>query len=162
MGMIEKPDEEPVDDDKQADQDAGGFKKPDVSQFVPADVKDVVDRVVAAGMKVMYSPAMRSTVMEQVQRDDPVAQKLAECAAGLMLTLDQRSKGGIPMAALFPAALTLLGEMAEALVAAKQPVTQDDFNEAAMRLCVLMGRKLGADDEQIMNGLQRALPQGAE
>lgn len=134
----------------------GGFKKPDVSAFVPPEAKDAVDRVVAAGMRVMFSPAMREELQAEVQRDAPPAQKLAESVTGLMLTLDAQSQGGIPMPAIFPAALQLMGEGAEVLAAAGQPVSQEQFNEAALMAFVLLGKKLGATDDQLMATAEQA------
>lgn len=134
---------------------SGGFKKPDPSTFVPPEHKDVVDRVVAAGMKIMYAPGMREELLNEIKRDVPVPQKLAEGAAGLLLTLDKQTEGGIPMPALFPAALLLLGEAADVLATSGQAVTQDDYNEAAQMMFVIMARKMGAKDEEIMGGMEQ-------
>lgn len=131
------------------------FKRPDIGQFIPADAKDAVDRVVAAGHRMMYAPEMRDDLQAAVDSQDPVPQKLADNVAGLMLTLDKQSRGGIPMAAIFPAAMELLGEAAEVLSAAGQAVTQEDFNEGARALFVVLGRKLGASDEQLMGAAQQ-------
>lgn len=139
----------------------GGFKKPDVSQFVPPELADAVDRVVAAGHKIMYSPDMREELRAEVQRDAPTPQKLAEAVVGLLLTLDKQAKGGIPNGALFPAAIKLLGEGADLLSAAGQAVSQEDFNEAARMSFVLIGTKLGAKPEQIMQAAQGSVPRGA-
>lgn len=131
------------------------FQKPDISQFIPPEAKDAVDRVVAAGTKLMYSPDMRQELQAEIERDVPPAQKMAEAVTGLILTLDKQSKGGIPVQALFPAAMELMGEAAEVLAAAGQPVTQEDYNEAARQMFVLIGRKLGASDEQLMQGAEQ-------
>lgn len=130
------------------------FQKPDVAQFIPAEMKDTVERITAAGIKFMYAPQTRQQVSEAIQAEGPVAQKLADNVAGLMLTLDQKAKGGIPVGALFPAGMELLGEAAEMLSASGQAVTQTDFNEAAQLLLITMSRKLGASDEQIMSAAQ--------
>lgn len=139
---------------------APAFKKPDIAAFTPPDQKDAVQRVVAAGMRLMFSPEMREELQAEVQRDAPPAQKMAESVTGLMLTLDGQSKGGIPLGAMFPAAMELLGEAAEVLSAAGQQVQQNDYNEAAQRMFVLMGKKLGATDEQLMQGAEQAIGGG--
>lgn len=145
-----------------AKQDAGSFKKPDISGFIPAEAKDAVERVVAAGLKLMYSSEMRDEVMREVRSQEPTPQKLAAAVTGLVLMLDQKSQGGIPEQAIFPAAMELLGEAAAVLVQAGQPVTQEDFNTAAMLMFVQIGRKLGASDEQMMQAAQGAVPQGPD
>jgi len=137
-----------------------GFKKPDPSTFIPKGQEDAVERVVAAGLKTMYAPGMREELQNEVNRDVPVPQKLAEGVVGLVLTLDKQTKGGIPMPAIFPAILMLLAEGAEVLNAAGQPVTQEDYNEAAQLAYVLWARKMGAKDEDIMGQLEQQVAGG--
>ena len=134
---------------------AGGFKKPDPSTFIPKGSEDAVQRVVAAGMKTMYAPGMREELVNEINRDVPIPQKLAEGVVGLVLMLDKQTQGGIPQAAIFPAVLMLLGEAAELLTSTGQAVTQDDYNEAAQMAFVLVARKMGASDEQIMGEMQK-------
>lgn len=138
----------------------GAFQRPDIGQFIPEESKDAVARVVAAGMKLMYSPQMREEVQKEIQREAPVGQKLAESVTGLVLTLDQQARGGIPMEAIFPAAMELLGEAAEVLTAAGETVTQADYNDAAQRMFVLIGQKLGATEEQLMGAAEQAVSGG--
>lgn len=143
-----------MDKAKKANQ-AGGFTKPDVSQFVPPGMQDQVDRIVAAGMKMMYSPDMRDEVMAAVQSDEPTAKKLADNVTGLMLALDQKAQGGMPIEAIFPAAIGLMGEAAGVLQAAGQDVSQEDFNEGARMVFVMIGKQMGASDEDIMGAAQQ-------
>lgn len=143
-------------------QDAGAaFQRPDISKVVSPEMRDVVDRVVAAGMRVMTSPEMRDDVSKAIQSQDPVPKKLAENVVGLLLMLDQKTPGGIPAAALFPVALELLGEAAEILTTAGQQVTQDNYNEAAMMMYGIIGQKLGAKPEELMGAAQQAMQGGA-
>lgn len=132
-----------------------GFNKPDPSAFIPKGAEDAVQRVVAAGMKTMYAPAMRKQLLNEINRQVPVPQKLAEGVVGLVLSLDKQTQGGIPQTAIFPAILMLLGEAAELLINAGQRVTQDDYNTAAQQAFVLYARKMGAKDEDIMGELRR-------
>lgn len=138
-----------------------GASSPDWRKFTPPELVDPVERIIAAGVKVMYSPEARDQLKQAVAADMPVAQKMAQNVVGLLLTLDKQSQGGLPVAALFPAAMGLLGEAATVLQQAGQKVTQDDWNEAAMMTYVLIGKKLGGTDEQIMQGAQSAMGQAA-
>ena len=126
------------------------FKKPDLSKFTPPEAKDAVDRVVAAGVKMMFSPSMRDELQAAVESEDPVAKVIAENTSGLMLLIDQKSGGKTPIAAIFPAALELLAEAGEAMSAAGKTVTQADYNEAAQLIFVMLSKKMGASDDQIM------------
>jgi hypothetical protein len=132
------------------------FKRPDISAFVPKGQEDVVARIAAAGQKIMYSPEMRDELTAEVQRDAPVAQKMAESVTGLMLTLDSKMQGGIPEEALFPAALDMLGEAAEVLSQAGAQVTMEEYNDAARLLFIMMAKKLGLSDDQIMGAAEQA------
>lgn len=137
--------------------DSGALQKPDWRQFTPPDQQDAVERIIAAGAKLMYSPEMRDELHQAIGADVPADEKLADNVVGLMLTLDKQSQGGLPVAAIFPAGIGLLGEAAQVLQAAGQQVTQEDFNNAALRMYVVMGKKLGGSDEQIMQGAQQAM-----
>lgn len=143
--------------------DSGGtgepFKKPDISSVIPPEVKDVVDRVVAAGMKIMYSPAARDDLMKAVQSTDPLPKTLAMNITGLMLMIDQKAgKSGIPPQAIGPASMELLGDACE-LMSQSKPVTMDDYKSAAQMMFVLIGKKLGASDADIMDAANKALPE---
>ena len=140
------------------------FQKPDVAalpvvQQLSEKDRDAYQRIVAAGMKMMYAPETREQLMEAINSKDPVPKKLAENILGLMLILFQKSTGMPPPAALFPAAIELMGEAAEVLINAGQQVTQEDFHDASILLFTMLGKKLGATDQQLMQGAEQALNQ---
>lgn len=135
---------------------AKGFTPPDWKQFTPPELVDTVERVHAAGVRLLTSPEMREEVQKAIQSHDDMATKLADNTVGLLLTLDQKSQGGIPVAALFPCAMALLAEAAEVMTASGQPVTQEEWNDAALRMFVVIGKKLGGSDEQIMQSAEQA------
>ena len=134
--------------------ESGGFKRPDVKPLIPANLRDPVDRIVAAGMRHLYSPQMREQVMQAIQSDQPVPQKLGGNVAGLILTLDNQAQGGLPVDAMFPAGVELAGEAADVMAKAGQPVSQEDFNTSLLVLMAILGKKLGANDEQIAQAMQ--------
>lgn len=136
----------------------GAFKRPDIGGFIPKGMEDTVQRISAAGQKIMYSPDMREELMAEIQSEEAIPLKLAKAVVGLMLTLDQQAKGGgIPEEALFPAGLELLGEACDVLTQAGQQVTQEEYNEAARGMFVLMGQKLGIDQDQMMGAAEQAM-----
>ena len=137
-------------------QQAGGptFKRPTIP--VSPKMRDTVDRIVAAGMKVMYSPEMADEREQAVSGGGPVAQALAESITGLTLILDQKSQGGLPIEAIFPAAMELLSDAAEMFIKAGKPVDQETYNDAARMMFVMIGRKLGANNDELMNGARAA------
>lgn len=145
--------------ESQEEGDGGEFQRHDIAAKVPPEMKDAFERTVAAGMKVMYSPEMRQDVMAEVQREAPVVQKLAESTTGLLLMLDSKSKGGIPEQVIYLAGMELLGEAAEVLVKAGQPVTQEDYNDALNAMFVLIDQKRGVDPKSTMQSATQAVGQ---
>jgi hypothetical protein len=141
----------------EGDQGGAGFKKPDISQFVPPDLTDAVQRTVAAGMKLMYSPDMRDEMQAGIQSQDPIPKRIADNTLGLLLTLDGKTQGGIPAGAIFPVGVELAGECAEVLDNAGQAVSQADFNDSLLALYAMMGKKLGATDDQLMQSAQQSV-----
>lgn len=133
------------------------FTPKDPREFVPEEQHDAVDRVVAAGMKLMYSPEMADEREAALAAKGPPAPTIADNVTGLMLTLDQKAKGGIPEATIFPAAVMLANEAAQMLVHGGTNVTQDDYNESLQLLYTQLGKKLGISDDQLMQGAQDAL-----
>ncbi len=141
------------------------FKKPDISSFISPGSADTVQRVVAAGMKIMYSPQMKGQMQQGIASQAPVPKNIADNTTGLLLTLDQKTQGGIPAPVLFPAAVELASEVATVLTAAGKPVSQDDFNDSLLIIYAQIGKKLGASDDQLMQHAQQAIgqqPDGAD
>lgn len=147
---------------QEQEESAGAFKKPDIGQFVPEEIKDSVARVIAAGHRILYGEEMAQEVQDAIGGPDPVPKKLADNTAGLLLTLDQQAQGGIPEAAIFPAGMELLGEAAEVLQAAGQKVTQESYNEAARMLYVILGQKLGLGEDQLMGAAEQVVGGASE
>ena len=131
------------------------FVKQDIMSKIPPDQKDAVQRIVAAGMKLMYSPETQPQLQKAVQAPGPAPKKMAENAVGILLTLDQQAKpSGLPPAAIFPAGYELCAECGQVLIHAGQNVTQDEFNAALQMMHVLISKKMKATDEQIMGSVQ--------
>jgi hypothetical protein len=136
---------------------SSSFKKPDVSQFVPPDLVDAYQRTVAAGMKLMYSPDMRDEMQAGIQSQEPIPKRIADNTTGLLLTLDGKTQGGFPAGALFPVGVQLAGECAEVLDNAGQAVSQEDFNDSLLAIYAMIGKKLGATDDQLMQSAQQSV-----
>ena len=70
----------------------GGCRVTTAAGEVDAQIDTQLDRIVAAGMRIMYSPEMADERDQAVQSQEPVAKKLADNVTGLLLTLDQQAK----------------------------------------------------------------------
>lgn len=139
----------------------GTFKAADISKAIPPQYADAVQRIVAAGMKIMYSPASRQDLMAAVKSPDPLPKVLAENITGLMLTLDKHAGGsGLPPPAVMPAAYELLADAGALMVKAGRNVSQQDFTSAVQLMYVMISKKQGMNNDQIMDTAAKAVPGG--
>lgn len=79
---------------------------------MPNKDMDAFERVVLAGMKIMYNEKTFEIFKNGLMREDrPVPQRLAAEAAGLMKMLYEKSNGKMPKHIIAPAGAMLLMEM---------------------------------------------------
>lgn len=127
--------------------------QPQQPMQAPTENTDALQRVVLAGMKVMYDQKIFQTFQQALAAQGPVPQKLAAQAVGLLKILMDKSGGTIPKNVLVPAATMLMFEMGDFMVKAGlgQPTKQDMAD--AVKLVIQMVLKLYA-------GPQQGAPQG--
>lgn len=118
-------------------------------EAIPPNLRDAFERVVLAGMKVMYSPETEELVSEAMNAPGEVWKKLGEGVAGLMMLLDKQSGKGIPQDVIIPAAIELVSEAADHMNQTGQAVSPDDLKTATQYAAILIAKKFGANDEQI-------------
>jgi len=129
---------------------------------------DAYDRVLTAAMKMMYS-ADNSQMMQQIIMDEqiPVANKLGEGIANLLVMMDNQGNGTIPKEIIVPVGVALMFEAADYLFEVGIEFTENDLGDALELLIrsVLvgygidpakiddviddMGKKLGFDDTEM-------------
>lgn len=127
-----------------------GKYKSKAIEAIPPNLRDAFERVVLAGMKVMYSPETEDMVAEALAGDGEVWKKLGEGITGLMLILDKQSGKGLPQDIMIPAAIELVHEAGAHLNSIGQEVSPDDLKTATQYVVVLLAKKMGAKDDQIM------------
>lgn len=82
---------------------------------MPPELQEAYDRVVLAGMKVMFSKATHDKVLKAIQGEGPLAKRLGVGIAGLMAELFKQSNQTIPPQVLIPAGTNLLVQAADFL-----------------------------------------------
>lgn len=111
---------------------------------------DAYDRVLTAGMKMMYS-ADNSQMMQQIIMDEeiPIANKLGEGIANLLVMMDNQGNGTIPKEVLVPVGVALMFEAADYLFEVGVEFTEKDLGEALELLirAILIG--YGIDPEKM-------------
>lgn len=107
---------------------------------------DAFERVVLAGMRLMYDKRTFGILQRGMNRQDrPVPQRLAAEAAGLMRMLDEKSGGKIPRNIIPSAAAMLLMEMGKFMTEAGiAQVSSDDVKQGTVLLMTML-KKMFSD-----------------
>jgi len=92
---------------------------------------DAYDRVLAAGMKMLYSPEMADKVTQLIEDDSmPIANRLGEGVANLMVMMDNTGNGTIPKEVIIPVGIALTLEAADYLFEIGVKLTEQDLGSA--------------------------------
>lgn len=117
-----------------------------------SESQDAYERVVMAGMKVLYEDEKtRGQIIERLKADagNP-AKTLADTVSMLMIQLDRQAGGKIPEDVIVPAAVELLeqtSELAESLDIV--PIDDAVMNHAAQLMMVSIAEEYGTEPEEI-------------
>lgn len=111
---------------------------------------DAYDRVVTAGMKMMYAPEAADMIHKLIMDDEvPVANKLGEGVANLVVMMDNQGNGTIPKEILVPVGVTLLFEAADYLFECGIEFTEQDLGSALELMINGIFVGYGIDPDQI-------------
>jgi hypothetical protein len=107
-----------------------------MASMMDGKLGDAYDRVLTAGMKMMYS-ADNSQLMQDIITNDeiPVANKLGEGIANLLVMMDNTGNGTIPKEIMVPVGVALMFEAADYLFEVGVEVTEADLG-AALELLI--------------------------
>lgn len=107
-----------------------------MTSMMDGKLGDAYDRVLTAGMKMMYS-ADNSQLMQDIITNDeiPVANKLGEGIANLLVMMDNTGNGTIPKEIMVPVGVALMFEAADYLFEVGVEVTENDLG-AALELMI--------------------------
>lgn len=103
----------------------------EMASLMDGKMGDAYDRVVTAGMKMLYSPENARMIQDIITNEDvPVANKLGEGIANLLVMMDNSGNGTIPKEILVPAGVALLFEAADYLFEIGVEFTENDLGDA--------------------------------
>ena len=89
------------------------------------------DRVLTAGMKMLYSKDSAQVISDLIESEEvPMANKLGEGIANLLVMMDNQGNGTIPKEVLIPVGVALMFEAADYLYEVGVEVTEDDLGKA--------------------------------
>ena len=123
---------------------------------MPPELQNAYERVVLAGMKIMFSEKTNQLVMKQMQGEGPVSERLGIGIAGLLATLFKESNKTMPPAVIIPAGVYLLAQAADFLKQSQIENIDDKAIGGAMQIFVETTIKMfGGDTDKvysILNG----------
>lgn len=83
---------------------------------IPNEFKEAYERVVAAGMTIMFSKETSKHALSIIKSGtEPIAQRLGKAVAGLLATLYKQSNNTLPPQVMIPAGVELLIQAADFL-----------------------------------------------
>ena len=122
---------------------------------VPPESQEAYERVVIAGMKVMYSKESHRMMLKELQKEGPIDQRLGKGIAGLMLLLFKESNGTMPPAVIIPAGIKLVMEAVDFMRSTKlaTPTNGDIGNGVQIMIAIILEKFGVAPDkmEQMLN-----------
>ena len=109
----------------------------------------MMQRIVVAGMKVMFDAKTHSLMLDQLKGPGTISQKIGQGVAGLMAMLMQESKNSLPGNLLIPAGLVLSCKAAEFLRGSGQLVSDADLAEAMNVMTREILNATGTDPDKV-------------
>lgn len=123
---------------------------------MPPELQEAYDRVVLAGMKIMFSKDSHKLMLKELQKPGPVGQKLGQGIAGLMLILVKESNNSIPPAVLIPAGIQLMMQAVDFMRQTDmEKVTNQDIGDGMELMIMTLMEKFGASPEKVQQMLNQ-------
>jgi hypothetical protein len=123
---------------------------------MPPELQEAYERVVIAGMKVMFSKESHDFMLRQLQQGGSLGEKLGKGVAGLLLVLFKQSNETMPPQVIIPAGVELVAQAADFLKEAgmEQP-TNDDIGQGIQIMISIILEKFGVQPEQMQQMLNQ-------
>lgn len=122
---------------------------------MPPELQEAYERVVVAGMKVMFSKETHRIMLKEMQRPGPVAERLGRGIAGLMLLLVKESNSTMPPQVILPAGMELMMQAVDFMrKTGMAKIANKDIGDAMQIFINTIFEKFGVDPakfEQMVN-----------
>src|SRR4030067_1101253 len=126
-----------------------------IEATIPPEMKGAYERIVIAGLKVMFDEKTHKMMLDQLKSSDDIVKNVAEGIAGLMAILYRESKEKMPIPAAIPASFVL---MTKALDFAERTmgveITPDFLAQATQATAEAVLEKLGISKEMVAEAVQ--------
>jgi hypothetical protein len=117
---------------------------------MPPELQEAYERVVIAGMKVMFSKDSHQLMLQQLQQGGSVGERLGKGVTGLMMLLFKQSNATMPPQVIIPAGVELIAQAADFLKQSNmEQITNEDIGEGMQIMITSIMEKFGVDQQQI-------------
>jgi hypothetical protein len=117
---------------------------------VPPELQEAYERVVIAGMKVMFDQATHNLMLKELQKGGPLGQRLGMGVAGLLLLLFKESNETMPPQIIIPAGVELLMQAVDFLRKTEmEQVTNKDIGDGIEVMITVVLGKFGVAPDQL-------------
>jgi hypothetical protein len=144
--------------DKMAQPDGEELTQENVSKNIkmPPELQKAYDKVVIAGMKMLFSKETHRIMLKELQRGGPLADRLGKGIAGLMLILYKESNATMPPAVIIPAGIELLMQAVDFLrKTGLEKVTNKDIGDGMEQMITIIAQKFGASPDKLQAALSQ-------
>ena len=129
---------------------------------VPEEFKEAFTKVVAAGMKVMYSDETHELMLDELEGEGPLEQRMGEAIAGLMRLLYEKSNQAMPTEVIIPAATYLLAKGVSFLKKVTgEALTPEVLGAATDIMVQSIMQNFGIDPAKFSSNMEEAAAKGA-
>jgi len=119
-------------------------------KVMPPEMRDAYQRVLVAGKKMMYAPETAEAIHGLILDDTvPMANKLGEGTANLVVMMDNQGNGTIPKDVIIPVGVSLMFEAADYLFECGMEVTEKDLSDGMEMMVYSVFKSYGIPEDQV-------------
>ena len=126
---------------------------------IPPQLKAAYEKVITAGMKILFeSDSTFQTMIQNLDADNgkPIDKKLSDGIIGLMVQMHKKSGGKMPGEVIIPAAMYLLMQVVEFIQKAGHDLPNEVVSAATQQVVFgIMQAAGGGDQQQVMGKFQQ-------
>ena len=112
---------------------------------IPPQMQKAYERIVQAGLKLMFDPRTREQTMQMMMSEGDPAQKIAQGVGSVMVALFEQSNGTMPQELIIPAAVELVAHVVEVAQQAGASITPEQYGAAVEQTIAFIGQKFGVN-----------------
>lgn len=121
---------------------------------VPPPMREAYDKLVTAGMKIMFDKSTHHLMQEQMQGEGPIDERLSEGVASLMAMMLKNSNGAFPQQLIIPAGIELMLHAADfAAQAAGERIDGETMGSAIQKFVFQLFEGAGIKPDVLMGSI---------